>query len=367
MTRRHHPVSSALAMLVIWVASRTTAILWVEDQVQTKPAPAVSERTATAIPQAATWQQRASPLHLTGLETAHLRIPARQLAGMEPIKPLLWSRTRHTITPPILRDALWLPESTSPTVIEPTPVVVAQKPPFQLSPAPPQSGTVLSKYDGPPMSRKDRISISAWSLVRPRATIGRISDGQLGGSQIGVSGLAYIYSPSARVRVATSGRVSAALGSAQEREAALGFALVGTGKLGWRAGLERRVRFGKLGQSSWAALGVAGFDKLPIRPGLTASGYAQFGMVGRKRRDGFADASATIDFDLAHLGNGTLRAGLGAWGAVQPDLARFDLGPNLSWRPEKMGLPAISVQWRQRLAGNAAPASGPAITIGADF
>ncbi|HET6535129.1 MAG TPA: hypothetical protein VFG41_03010, partial [Sphingomicrobium sp.] len=58
-------------------------------------------------------------------------------------------------------------------------------------------------------------------------------------------------------------------------------------------------------------------------------------------------------------------AGFGVWGGAQPGLYRVDAGPRISMRVRKNI--RVDFDWRQRLAGNAAPGSGPAITLAADF
>ncbi|MBS0285465.1 MAG: hypothetical protein JSS15_13700, partial [Proteobacteria bacterium] len=58
---------------------------------------------------------------------------------------------------------------------------------------------------------------------------------------------------------------------------------------------------------------------------------------------------------------------LGAWGGAQRGAARLDVGPAAGVAvPAAMPL-RISLEWRQRIAGDARPGSGPALSIGADF
>jgi hypothetical protein len=53
------------------------------------------------------------------------------------------------------------------------------------------------------------------------------------------------------------------------------------------------------------------------------------------------------------------------WGGVQPGLYRVDAGPRLSMKVRSNM--RVHLDWRQRLAGNAEPRSGPAVTLAADF
>ena len=63
-----------------------------------------------------------------------------------------------------------------------------------------------------------------------------------------------------------------------------------------------------------------------------------------------------------------LRLGAGAWGGAQQGASRMDIGPSAS-----VGLAGghtsarIAVDWRFRVAGDAAPSSGPALTVAAGF
>jgi hypothetical protein len=58
-------------------------------------------------------------------------------------------------------------------------------------------------------------------------------------------------------------------------------------------------------------------------------------------------------------------AGFGVWGGAQPGLYRVDAGPRLTMRVRKNV--KLHVDWRQKLAGNARPGSGPALTLAGDF
>jgi hypothetical protein len=95
--------------------------------------------------------------------------------------------------------------------------------------------------------------------------------------------------------------------------------------------------------------------------GLTLDAYLQAGIVGLKSRDYFADGALAFSRPLY----GRVSAGFGVWGGVQPGLYRIDAGPRLSLKVRD-NIHA-HVEWRQRLIGNAEPASGPALTLAADF
>ena len=92
------------------------------------------------------------------------------------------------------------------------------------------------------------------------------------------------------------------------------------------------------------------------------------GYVGGAGATAFVDGQVRIERHLARIGRGELRLGLGGWGGAQKDANRLDLGPTAT-----LDFPIGSVQgrlsadWRLRAAGNAAPNTGPAITLSAGF
>ncbi len=60
--------------------------------------------------------------------------------------------------------------------------------------------------------------------------------------------------------------------------------------------------------------------------------------------------------------------GGGVWGGAQEDAQRLDLGPTLRIDARLGKVPArLTIDWRQRVAGEAAPASGVAATIATGF
>lgn len=84
-------------------------------------------------------------------------------------------------------------------------------------------------------------------------------------------------------------------------------------------------------------------------------------MVGLKSRDLFVDGALAITRPVYK----NISAGFGVWGGAQPGLYRVDAGPRISMQVRKNV--RVHFDYRQRLAGNAQPGSGPAITLAADF
>ena len=128
---------------------------------------------------------------------------------------------------------------------------------------------------------------------------------------------------------------------------------------------ERRFALDRGGRNDWSLTAVAGISDVSLPLKLRLDGYAQVGFVGR---DGFADGALRVERTIVGDGANRLSVGAGAWGSVQPGVARLDIGPQIVGRSVVAGYPLrLSAEWRQRVAGSATPNSGPVVTLGADF
>jgi len=185
---------------------------------------------------------------------------------------------------------------------------------------------------------------------------------QLGGSQAGVR---LTYAITENRRLAVAGRLSTALASRQ-REAAIGIDWQPT-TLPIHIVAEQRIGIEQArGGPSLNVIG--GFGPTPVAGRLQLDAYARGGAIARDGVEGFIDGAVRLNHPIATLGPARLDLGLGAWGGAQRGASRLDAGPSAS-----LALPVagqnlrISLDWRQRLAGRAAPSSGPALSIGIDF
>jgi hypothetical protein len=208
-------------------------------------------------------------------------------------------------------------------------------------------------------ARLDRLQLSAWALLRGRPGPASLaSGGTLGGSQAGAR-LTYHVTP----LLAASLRSSAPVGGARGGEIAGGVRITPFRSIPISLTAERRQAIGRTGggRSAFAMFLEGGVYQRPIFWGFELDAYAQAGVVGARRRDLFADGGFTMTRPLF----GRFSAGLGMWGGVQPGIYRVDAGPRVSMRVRNNM--RVHLDWRQRLAGNAEPGSGPALTLGADF
>lgn len=106
--------------------------------------------------------------------------------------------------------------------------------------------------------------------------------------------------------------------------------------------------------------------RLPL--GFKAETYVAGGYVGGTGATPFVDGQLRLEQRLAKAGPFELSAGGGAWGGAQRGAQRLDLGPSASLTvPIGPVGSRLSADWRFRVAGNAAPNSGPALTLSAGF
>lgn len=217
-----------------------------------------------------------------------------------------------------------------------------------------------------------RRQLSGWSLggwLYLRDGAGAAPDaigaaGQLGGSQAGLR-LAYGFGDAGRVRA--YGRATIAVQRPAQREVAFGLAFAPLADLPVDVAIEQRVAAGREGRSALAVMASGGVSDIALPAGFRLDAYAQAGVVGAHRRDGFADAAVVVDRPLGPDA-ASLRVGALAAGAIQPGAARVDVGPRLTLRLPEVGEGSrIALDWRQRVVGDTRPESGLALTLASDF
>ncbi|HET9811644.1 MAG TPA: hypothetical protein VFP53_08110 [Sphingomicrobium sp.] len=208
-----------------------------------------------------------------------------------------------------------------------------------------------------PQRPLDRVQLTSWAMLRGVSVPGSLaSGGTLGGSQAGAR-LTYAFNRS----LAASLRMTSPVGGSGT-EVALGLRFAPFRSIPVAITAERRQALGRYGgRSDFALFLEGGVYGRPMPLNFDLDAYVQAGVVGLKSRDLFADGSLAFTRPIW----GRFSAGFGFWGGVQPGLYRIDAGPRISIRLRD-NLRA-HLDWRQRLAGNARPASGPALTLAADF
>jgi hypothetical protein len=208
----------------------------------------------------------------------------------------------------------------------------------------------------------DRLQLSAWALLRGQqpgvaGSQSLASVGSLGASQAGAR-LTYNFTHQVAATLRSSSNVGRRGG-----EVAAGVRLQPLRGVPLWINAERRQRIGRYGggRDAFALFFEGGLYDQPMPMRFLLDGYVQGGVVGLHSRDRFIDGGLTLTRPVYRQ----FSAGLGVWGGAQPGLYRVDAGPRVTMRV-RPNL-KVHVDWRQRLAGNAAPGSGPAVTLAGDF
>ena len=207
----------------------------------------------------------------------------------------------------------------------------------------------------------DRFQASSWALLRQQSgapgSRSLATGGQLGASQAGAR---LIYNVDRRLAVAA--RFSSEIGR-RGGEVAAGVRVHPLVSIPVWVTAERRQAIGKYGggRDAFAFFLEGGLYGRPLPWQFSLDTYLQGGMVGLKSRDLFIDGGLWVTRPVYR----NFSAGFGVWGAAQPGLYRVDAGPRITMRVRKNV--KLHLDWRQRIAGNARPGSGPAITLSGDF
>jgi hypothetical protein len=221
-----------------------------------------------------------------------------------------------------------------------------------------------------PVAGSDGWSGDGWLLLR-KGSNGPITAGEpsYGRSQAGAV-LRYRLASSTGHRPTAYLRTTRALAGPRESEVAVGLGARPVGRIPVRLAAELRVSEGSAGRE----LRPAGFAvteipevKLPL--GLRVEVYAQAGYVGGRYATAFVDGQARIDGNVTRFGPTVeVLTGGGVWGGGQKHSGRLDIGPsatiNFRFGPV---LSRVAFDYRMRIAGDASPKSGPALTISAGF
>lgn len=254
-------------------------------------------------------------------------------------------------------DIGFIQASPTPLVIEP----VDKGPGADLAAAEPP--TLWREWDDRPAAAlagtpPRRWSVAGWMVVRREPGGPALAPGgTLGGSQAGARisyrlGGGFALSARAYLPLRRTAGAEAAAGLEWRPVASVPLAILA----------ERRQALGREGRSAFA-LTLHGGGSVALPRGLRLDAFGQAGLVGTRSRDLFVDGAIRIAAPV-----GRLEVAVGARGAAQPGAARLDAGPGLAFRlPLRGANVRIEAGWRFRVAGAAAPGSGPALTLASDF
>jgi hypothetical protein len=251
----------------------------------------------------------------------------------------------------------------------PPPFVPPRSAPRRTEPA----GT---SFAAPVPARADRWSLDAWAFWRQGSDAAPISQGRVpiyGASQVGGT-LQWRARPSSPHDPRAYARAYRALVRRGENELALGASARPLPRLPVRLAGEVRVTDGSFAtELRPAAFAVTEFAPLDLPHDLVLEAYAQGGYVAGEAATAFADGQVALTrevaaFDSVLFGPARLSVGAGAWGGAQEGARRVDVGPTMRLDLKVGEIPArFSVDWRERVEGDAAPASGVAATLSTSF
>ena len=230
--------------------------------------------------------------------------------------------------------------------------------------------------DAPAKTRLDRWSLDTWAYWRQGSGAQAISQGRVpiyGGSQVGAN-MQFRLAPGSSRDPRLYTRAYRALVPNGETELAAGVSARMFPAIPLRAQAEVRLTDNPFGtEVRPAAFAVTELAPQRLPGGAVAEAYAQGGYVGGKQATAFADGQLVVSrevtqFQLSDNGTARVSVGAGIWGGAQKDAARLDLGPTVRMDLTIGQVPArLSLDWREQVAGDAAPGSGIAATLSTRF
>lgn len=220
--------------------------------------------------------------------------------------------------------------------------------------------------------RADRWSLDNWAFWRqgsssiPTTNLGRAPS--YGASQAG-SVLRYELAPSNARRPRLYLRGYSALAGPSEQEVSAGLSARPLAKIPLRLHAEARaLRASGRTSARGAAFVTTELPPAKLPLGLEGEFYGQAGYVLGRNETGFADGQAQVTRKVSDLSLAKIRVGAAAFAGAQKGAQRLDVGPTLRFDLSLGDSPArLSVDWRERVAGDAEPDSGVAVTLSTRF
>lgn len=342
------------ARLILWGAPFAAAVSAAEVEYR---AAAVSDQQISAVVRPGSVEA-----HLTASQDGDFGVRHRIMPGPRQADPAFLA-----LAPAYRTDIAALPAPLLPTPALPaSPLFVSLA---AEQPAPPQAAPFPPTSPAGRPGQQGRWSSDAWFLLRhdtaPAAASGA---GSYGRSQFG-GVLRYRLASQSSFRPAVYLRGSQSIDHPQDTELAAGFSARPAPSIPVSMAAELRVT-----QTAGRTLlrpAVYAVTELPpvdLAMGFTGEAYLQAGYVGGEYATAFVDGQVRAERGLARAGDFELRAGGGAWGGAQDGAERLDIGPAATLAlPLGRARGRVPVDWRFRVAGEAEPADGPALTISAGF
>lgn len=367
--RTGRPVAVLAGLLALWVSVR--ALLWQSPfPMYLRPWPdTMLDRLPVAVAADATTPAAEVTLAPQALPRMMPAASAWPVAAMQPVRyfdPTALASRGAPFDETGGHQLMWLASLTG-QVAGPVPSMIAARAPLQAAPFP-----AVAARGPAETKRADRWSLTGWVFLREgNMAAGAVGAGptpSYGGSQAG-GVLRYRLAPASPARPEAYVRITSALRVADDRELAAGLAvrpvagvpvaLMGEGRV--------RERNGRMIVRP-AVMAVTELAPQRLPGGLEAELYVQAGYVAAPDATAFGDGQLRVTADLARFEAGALRAGGGAWLGAQRGAARADIGPTAQLDLQLGGAGArLGLDYRVRVAGDAAPDTGVALTLSAGF
>lgn len=383
LRRRGQPLLALALLMSSWIGAR--AAMWEAPLV--KPVAAKQSIARPAAPQQPAPPAAHRPTPALPQSSAALLPPGQQLPQFDAPLP--------QATMPQLPEPQFGPAQTEPATAPPAPAAVPISPRVAagqqrlwlsaMSAVPLEEGGAaelaparLRPVKQASTSAQPRWSGDVWLLLRSGSN-GYNAPGSglpgvfvplgfYGGSQAGAV-LRYRLATTSPYRPSLYLRASSGLEYPRGEELALGLSLRPVPRLPVALLLEGRVTRTVSGEIVRpAAALVSEFPPVRLPLNLRGEAYVQAGYVGGHDGTAFIDGQARVERPLVHAGGFQLRAGGGAWGGAQRGASRVDVGPTATLAvPIGPAGARLSADYRFRVVGNAAPGSGPVLTLSAGF
>lgn len=374
---RGEPLRFLVLLFVLWIAGRLLAYglpqAWLKTADQTalaSPSPDENFTGTAAIKPVfadAVLATASRPVTRQAVDAAANAAtwPALQRSGVISLRPQLLFPQRYSLSPglaPLLPEAL-------PPLASYTAALV-----FDLEDIKPPA-------DNPSkIIAAERLSLDVWGFGRPGGGVGAIvGQGQYGGSQAGAI-LRYMLGDGQVSAPMLFARATRSFSGPPQADIAFGASARPAADIPIRIAAEQRLALDDNGFSRPSLYAVTEIARLPLPRGASLDVYGQAGAIGVSNPAYFFDLQLVAQKQVARNRGGTLSLGAGLWSGGQGPIgddngasgvsavARVDIGPraaiNFSIDEQTVH---IAVDWRQRIAGNAAPGSGPAVTLSTRF
>jgi hypothetical protein len=204
-------------------------------------------------------------------------------------------------------------------------------------------------------------SISAYAYSFWRNGPAPLGFAQYGGGQ---SGIIATYKLDARASLLA--RTTIGHTDIRNREAAVGIRWSPKADIPFSITVERRFR--NNGSDASAAYIASGQSAIKLPLGFALDTFGQAGVITGKETQYFFDGQARAERALLSSGPLQVRVGGGIWTGGQKGIARVDIGPTVGTEIVVQDIRIrVNADWRFRIAGDARPGSGPALTLSTSF